>query len=296
MSGRRSHVRYSTAAAQLHAHIAARVGPGSPTHAWIPPRRPHRVRWNPSSGSSIDSRRVSPRAPRQTALTPRQPKPKANPDLTPPRTPHPGSMRACGRQRRRHAPPGPPVRVAMPTADRRRRRPVQRQEQRPRGYRRSRLFTQGRGDMHAPTPRPPAALRGRRREGHREVPAQTRRGAPPPDTPDTYSPPRRVGPTERLSFFPPSRNMLFQPTDSHSCAHTATAQVFDDFRKVRAEIEAETDRLLGANTKSVSAEPIVLSVRSRDVPNLTLVDVPGEYFLFLELSSIRLMTFTCIQA
>jgi len=61
--------------------------------------------------------------------------------------------------------------------------------------------------------------------------------------------------------------------------------VFDDFRKVRAEIEAETDRLLGANTKSVSAEPIVLSVRSRDVPNLTLVDVPGEYlflFLFLE--------------
>ena len=74
------------------------------------------------------------------------------------------------------------------------------------------------------------------------------------------------------------------------------AQVFDDFRKVRAEIEAETDRLLGANTKSVSAEPIVLSVRSRDVPNLTLVDVPGEYFLFLELSSIRPMTFTCIQA
>ena len=83
MSGRRSHVRYSTAAARLHAHIAARVGPGSPTHAWIPPRRPHRVRWNPSYGSSIDSRRVSPRAPRQTALTPRQPKPKANPDLTP---------------------------------------------------------------------------------------------------------------------------------------------------------------------------------------------------------------------
>jgi len=51
--------------------------------------------------------------------------------------------------------------------------------------------------------------------------------------------------------------------------------VFDDFREVRAEIEAETDRLLGANTKSVSAEPIVLSVRSKDVPNLTLVDVPG---------------------
>ena len=117
-----------------------------------------------------------------------------------------------------------------------------------------------------------------------------------PIRPIHVSPLHRVGPTERLSFFPPSRNMLFQPTDSHSCARTAPAQVFDDFRKVRAEIEAETDRLLGANTKSVSAEPIVLSVRSRDVPNLTLVDVPGEYFLFLELSSIRLMTFTCIQA
>ena len=117
-----------------------------------------------------------------------------------------------------------------------------------------------------------------------------------PIRPIHVSPLHRVGPTERLSFFPPSRNMLFQPTDSHSCARTAPAQVFDDFRKVRAEIEAETDRLLGANTKSVSAEPIVLSVRSRDVPNLTLVDVPGEYFLFLELSSIRPMTFTCVQA
>lgn len=82
MSGRRSHVRYSTAAARLHAHIAARVGPGSPTHAWIPPRRPHRARWNPSYGSSIDSRRVSPRAP-HCNCAPRQPKPKTNPDSHP---------------------------------------------------------------------------------------------------------------------------------------------------------------------------------------------------------------------
>ena len=100
-------------------------------------------------------------------------------------------------------------------------------------------------------------------------------------------------PNAFLSFNP--RGILFQPTDT-AVRPLHLAQVFDDFRKVRAEIETETDRLLGANTKSVSAEPIVLSVRSRDVPNLTLVDVPGEYFLFLELSSIRLMTFTCIQA
>ena len=120
---------------------------------------------------------------------------------------------------------------------------------------------------------------------------------PRPIRPIRVSPPRLVDPTERLSFFPPSRNIiLFQPTDTTAVRALQLAQVFDDFRKVRAEIEAETDRLLGANTKSVSAEPIVLSVRSRDVPNLTLVDVPGEYFLFLELSSIRPMTFTCIQA
>jgi dynamin 1-like protein len=117
--------------------------------------------------------------------------------------------------------------------------------------------------------------------------------------PIRVSTPRLVDPTERLSFFHP-RGIFYY---SNSLTRTAVralhlAQVFDDFRKVRAEIEAETDRLLGANTKSVSAEPIVLSVRSRDVPNLTLVDVPGEYFfisIFVR-SSIRPMTFTCIQA
>ena len=106
----------------------------------------------------------------------------------------------------------------------------------------------------------------------------------------------------RASCTPPNGGFLATLEEYCSNPLTRTAvlplhpQVFDDFRKVRAEIEAETDRLLGANTKSVSAEPIVLSVRSRDVPNLTLVDVPGEYFLFLEWSSIRPMTFTCIQA
>jgi dynamin 1-like protein len=50
--------------------------------------------------------------------------------------------------------------------------------------------------------------------------------------------------------------------------------VFDDFSKVRDEIEAETARALGPG-KAVSSEPIMLSIRSAHVPNLTLVDMPG---------------------
>ena len=52
-------------------------------------------------------------------------------------------------------------------------------------------------------------------------------------------------------------------------------EVFDDFEAVRAEIEAETNRTLGPGSKAVSSEPIMLSVRSPHVPNLTLVDMPG---------------------
>ena len=53
------------------------------------------------------------------------------------------------------------------------------------------------------------------------------------------------------------------------------SQVFTDFAKVREEIDAETNRALGVDSKIVSSEPIMLSVRSRNVPNLTLVDMPG---------------------
>ena len=41
------------------------------------------------------------------------------------------------------------------------------------------------------------------------------------------------------------------------------------------EIDAETNRTLGAKSKSVSSDPIMLSIRSKSVPNLTLVDMPG---------------------
>lgn len=49
---------------------------------------------------------------------------------------------------------------------------------------------------------------------------------------------------------------------------------FTDFDEVREEIERETERLCGAN-KGICAEPITLGVYSRNVVNLTLVDLPG---------------------
>ncbi|XP_048831933.1 dynamin 3a isoform X2 [Brienomyrus brachyistius] len=49
---------------------------------------------------------------------------------------------------------------------------------------------------------------------------------------------------------------------------------FTDFDEVRLEIEAETDRLTGAN-KGISPVPINLRVYSPHVLNLTLIDLPG---------------------
>ncbi|XP_073941475.1 dynamin-1 shibire isoform X9 [Choristoneura fumiferana] len=49
---------------------------------------------------------------------------------------------------------------------------------------------------------------------------------------------------------------------------------FVDFNEVRAEIEAETDRITGSN-KGISPVPINLRVYSPNVLNLTLIDLPG---------------------
>lgn len=49
---------------------------------------------------------------------------------------------------------------------------------------------------------------------------------------------------------------------------------YTDFEEVREEIELETERLCG-NNKGICAEPIVLNVYSKQVVNLTLVDLPG---------------------
>eukprot|EP00891_Asterochloris_glomerata_P004731 jgi/Astpho2/4731/e_gw1.00067.68.1_t len=48
-----------------------------------------------------------------------------------------------------------------------------------------------------------------------------------------------------------------------------------DFNQIRQEIEDETMRYLKGRGKVVSADPIQLTVSSPNVPNLTLVDMPG---------------------
>ena len=45
-------------------------------------------------------------------------------------------------------------------------------------------------------------------------------------------------------------------------------------RKIRREIDAETERMLGA-TKRVAADPIRLAIYSPNVVDLSLVDLPG---------------------
>lgn len=51
-------------------------------------------------------------------------------------------------------------------------------------------------------------------------------------------------------------------------------KVFTNFDDVREEIESETERVCG-NNKGICSEPITLNVYSKNVVNLTLVDLPG---------------------
>eukprot|EP01022_Parablepharisma_sp_SALTPOND_P015843 TRINITY_DN2269_c0_g1_i1.p1 TRINITY_DN2269_c0_g1~~TRINITY_DN2269_c0_g1_i1.p1 ORF type:complete len:710 (-),score=86.95 TRINITY_DN2269_c0_g1_i1:6404-8533(-) len=50
--------------------------------------------------------------------------------------------------------------------------------------------------------------------------------------------------------------------------------IYEDFDEVRSEIEADTDRIAGKN-KGISSQPIILKVFSKEVLDLTLVDLPG---------------------
>jgi len=51
-------------------------------------------------------------------------------------------------------------------------------------------------------------------------------------------------------------------------------RIYKDFDDIRSEIEAETDRMAGAN-KGICPEPINLKIYSMSVVNLTLIDLPG---------------------
>ncbi|KAL0131090.1 hypothetical protein PUN28_002583 [Cardiocondyla obscurior] len=51
-------------------------------------------------------------------------------------------------------------------------------------------------------------------------------------------------------------------------------KIYKDFDDIRSEIEAETDRMAGAN-KGICPEPINLKIYSSSVVNLTLIDLPG---------------------
>ncbi|VDL69804.1 unnamed protein product [Nippostrongylus brasiliensis] len=55
--------------------------------------------------------------------------------------------------------------------------------------------------------------------------------------------------------------------------HTGN-KIFTDFSLVRKEIEDETDRVTGSN-KGISPHPIILRIYSKNVVNLSLVDLPG---------------------
>ena len=51
---------------------------------------------------------------------------------------------------------------------------------------------------------------------------------------------------------------------------------FEDFKEIRSEIEAETQRIVGMNKKqAITNTPIRLRITSPRVPNLTMVDLPG---------------------
>lgn len=70
-----------------------------------------------------------------------------------------------------------------------------------------------------------------------------------------------------------SESTLTEAPDRAEFLHLPNKQFFD-FDEVRREIEAETARVAGQN-KGISRTPIHLKIYSKNVLNLTLVDLPG---------------------
>uniref|UniRef100_A0A672IID1 Dynamin-1-like protein n=1 Tax=Salarias fasciatus TaxID=181472 RepID=A0A672IID1_SALFA len=76
-----------------------------------------------------------------------------------------------------------------------------------------------------------------------------------------------------ISSFVNSRTSCVKAEEWGTFLHCKN-QIFTDFKDIRQEIEAETDRTSGEN-KGISPEPIYLKIFSPKVLNLTLVDLPG---------------------
>ena len=58
------------------------------------------------------------------------------------------------------------------------------------------------------------------------------------------------------------------------------------------EIEDETKRHLAKTRKIVSPAPIQLTVYSPNVPNLTLVDMPGAVSIAAGMASVAMLSYT----
>ena len=84
--------------------------------------------------------------------------------------------------------------------------------------------------------------------------------------------PRGIGIVTRRPLYLQLRNVAH----GHDWAEFShkKGEVYKDFDLVRREIEIETERVAGIN-KGISKDPICLKVFSKDVVDLTLVDLPG---------------------
>ena len=64
------------------------------------------------------------------------------------------------------------------------------------------------------------------------------------------------------------------PAEEYGIFTHCENRIFTDFELIRTEIDLQTERLAG-NLKGVTDKPIFLTIHSRKVVNLTLVDLPG---------------------
>lgn len=85
--------------------------------------------------------------------------------------------------------------------------------------------------------------------------------------------PRGVGIVTRRPLILQLRRITEERPDYGEFHHLPN-QTFEDFQEVRAEIDNDTEKVCGKN-KALSPQPIILRIFSRNVIDLTLIDLPG---------------------